>query len=79
MRKVVLDCAGLDRMHLHEVFAKELNFPQWYGKNLDALYDCLTDIPEDTEVTVAGLSDGAFRQTLLDAANATRRLNILFE
>jgi len=25
---------------------RALEFPQWYGANLDALYDCLTDLPE---------------------------------
>ena len=29
---------------LHRCFAITLNFPEWYGGNLDALFDCLTDI-----------------------------------
>jgi RNAse (barnase) inhibitor barstar len=24
-------------------------FPEWYGGNLDALYDCLTDLPERSD------------------------------
>ena len=28
---------------LHRAFAEALDLPQWYGKNLDALHDCLTD------------------------------------
>ncbi|MBQ0012780.1 MAG: barstar family protein [Clostridiales bacterium] len=28
----------------YEVIAKEMNFPEYFGKNLDALYDCLTDL-----------------------------------
>ena len=27
----------------HRYLAKELAFPDYYGKNLDALYDCLTE------------------------------------
>ncbi len=27
----------------HSYLAKELSFPDYYGKNLDALYDCLTE------------------------------------
>ena len=27
----------------HSYLAKELSFPDHYGKNLDALYDCLTE------------------------------------
>lgn len=34
----------------HEEIAKSLEFPGYYGKNLDALYDCLTDIIEPTEI-----------------------------
>lgn len=34
----------------HEEIAKTLDFPCYYGKNLDALYDCLTDIIEPTEI-----------------------------
>lgn len=36
----------------HNRISQELHFPEYYGKNLDALYDCLTDISEDTTVTV---------------------------
>ena len=31
---------------LHNALARELDFPDWYGHNLDALYDCLTELPE---------------------------------
>ena len=30
----------------HNALAQELDFPDWYGHNLDALYDCLTELPE---------------------------------
>lgn len=35
---------------IHEYIAKSMDFPDYYGKNLDALYDCLTDIDEPTAV-----------------------------
>ncbi len=31
---------------IHEYISKILSFPDYYGRNLDALYDCLTDMPE---------------------------------
>lgn len=34
----------------HNYIKKELKFPDYYGNNLDALYDCLTDISTDTEI-----------------------------
>ena len=35
---------------LHDSFAPL--FPAGYGRNLDALYDCLTDLGEDVTVTL---------------------------
>ena len=46
-----IDCAGFaDRKEFHRVLAQTLSFPDWYGHNLDALYDCLTDIDEPTHL-----------------------------
>lgn len=28
----------------HDYIAEKLHFPEYYGKNLDALYDCLTEL-----------------------------------
>ena len=28
------------------------SFPEYYGANLDALYDCLTEISEETRLTI---------------------------
>lgn len=35
---------------VHEFLAAELDFPAYYGNNLSALYDVLTDICEETKV-----------------------------
>ncbi len=46
-REFELDCAQMtDRESAHEYIAKTLEFPDYYGKNLDALFDCLTDMGE---------------------------------
>ena len=39
-----------DKDTLHDVLASALPLPDWYGRNLDALYDCLSDIREETEI-----------------------------
>ena len=45
MRMVILDGEKITgREQLHATLARELRFPDWYGGNLDALYDCLTEI-----------------------------------
>ena len=39
-----------DKETLHDTLAASLHLPDWYGRNLDALYDCLPDIQEETEI-----------------------------
>lgn len=41
-----------DKGRLHDILAEKLELPDWYGRNLDALYDCLTDIREETEIRI---------------------------
>ena len=51
MAEIVLD--GLELRSLEEVhdrFAQALALPEWYGRNLDALFDCLTDLGEPVTV-----------------------------
>ena len=51
MRAVYLDCrAILSREALHGALARTLDLPEWYGRNLDALADCLGDIAAETEL-----------------------------
>lgn len=51
MRICILDGDKItDRKILHNTLAESLDFPDWYGRNLDALYDCLTDFHEETEI-----------------------------
>ena len=51
MMTVVLDGkAMVDRVSAHSHLADRLNLPTWYGRNLDALYDVLTEIGEETEI-----------------------------
>lgn len=33
-----------DEARLHGILARGLHFPEWYGRNWDALVDCLTDM-----------------------------------
>lgn len=46
---VTISCGGIaDKNELHARIAAALDFPDWYGHNLDALMDCLTDLDEIT-------------------------------
>lgn len=49
MAEIVLDGRELPSMEaVHDRFAPLL--PEWYGRNLDALFDCLTDLREPVTV-----------------------------
>ncbi len=48
MKEIIIDGSAIfTSPDLHEVIATALSFPAYYGKSLDALYDCLTEISED--------------------------------
>ncbi len=51
MNEITINCAKIGTMaEMHEILARELNFPGWYGRNLDALHDCLTAISGETRL-----------------------------
>lgn len=53
--RFVLDVSACETAEdLHRALAEGLRFPAWYGGNLDALHDCLTDLNEPTELVVRG-------------------------
>ena len=41
-----------DKDELHDFLASQLDFPEYYGRNLDALYDVLTDLCEETKIII---------------------------
>lgn len=65
-----------NREQLHELLMKTLPLPSYYGKNLDALYDILTEPHEQWDVMFTGCANakqalGAYfenlRETFTDA------------
>ena len=47
MMKVALDAMRLQRKgEAHKYLREALNFPEYYGENLDALHDCLTELDD---------------------------------
>ena len=76
------------RRALHRLIAQRLGFPAWYGANLDALHDCLTDLPEPVELTIThadalgdtlGAYAAAFRRVLEDSAEENPNLTVFWE
>ena len=47
MKSVILDAKKMaEKEEMHEYFAKKFDLPEYYGKNLDALFDSLCEINE---------------------------------
>ncbi|MYS08545.1 hypothetical protein GTW71_19345 [Streptomyces sp. SID6041] len=57
---VVLDLTGVtDKAGLMDRCAAALALPDWFGRNWDALADCLTDLPEPVTLVVTGWQEYA--------------------
>jgi ribonuclease inhibitor len=56
MREIMIDCAEISTSRsLHNAFAEALSFPEWYGKNLDALHDVLSEESEPIHILLSGM------------------------
>lgn len=86
MRKIILDTEQMrSQPQLHQYLREALQLPAYYGANLDALYDCLTELSEPTELTIQGkVAEAAYLgrygamllQVLQDAAAANNNLQV---
>lgn len=69
MKTITIHCAHMEKASLHSALQQALSFPDYYGANLDALYDCLTELEEDIHLILQDLPPlPGFRETLEDAA-----------
>lgn len=51
MKQIFVNCAVFtSRDNFHDMISRELALPAWYGRNLDALHDCLSTISEPTHL-----------------------------
>ena len=89
MRTITLD---INRLHsvpaLHKYLRSTLALPVYYGANLDALYDCLTEIAEPTQLVVPaditnneklGWYGEQLLQVLQDAAEENDNLQVIIK
>lgn len=88
MKQVELFLADAkDRSELHTLLQEAFAFPDYYGRNLDALWDLLMEIHEETEIDIydeSTLRDqmGAYADklliTFLQAADENSNIRIRF-
>ena len=60
----------------HDYLMEVLDLPVYYGKNLDALYDCLTMMKCDIEIINASSLEKDVLDTFIDAASENDYLNL---
>ena len=82
MKEIVINCSKIGSMsEMHEILARELHFPDWYGGNLDALHDMLSAICEETRIAFLHFPSLPFRsagllRVLRDSENENEMLEI---
>lgn len=53
MKNVSLDAKKMvEKEKMHDYLAKKFDLPEHYGRNLDALFDCLCEINEPTLIKI---------------------------
>lgn len=87
--QVIIDGRNIkDKQALHAYLKEQCSFPDYYGNNLDALYDVLTDRSEPLEIKVEHAEElkeilcgygEAFIETLQDAAAENERITVTTE
>lgn len=84
MNEIIIHCGQIDSPRtFHRVLARELHFPEWYGGNLDALYDCLTQLNAGTKLRLVGFDtlgsfSRGFRRVMEDACTDNPNFRVIF-
>ena len=89
MDTIILDGEKMiSRREAHDHLAQQLALPEYYGRNLDGLYDLLTEREGPTRIVIrhgdtllSWLGDygKALVQTLIDADRVNPELEVLFD
>lgn len=84
--QVIIDGRKItDKAMLHGYLKEQCQFPDYYGKNLDAMYDVLTERSEALEIKVEYAEElkeilcgygEAFLETLQDAAAENEKITV---
>ena len=89
MKTIVIDGGMMfTREAAHDYLALRLGFPDYYGRNLDALYDLLSEFAQPTRLVIyrhweldaaLGTYGAALLETMADAARDNPKLTLFFD
>ena len=89
MDEYLIDLSGVtDKDSLHRCLRDALPLPEWYGNNLDALYDSMTEMSVPVTIRFLGAEKAQdrlgdyfemFRRVLQDVQSDLPGLTVLFE
>jgi len=89
MKTVFLDGNRIaSAQDMHDEFSRALDFPEWYGNNLDALHDMLTESTEEIGVILVNTDKlgetlggrwTALLRLLVDMKRERRGFHVLME
>ena len=84
MKQFYIDCTGISKEELHRALAETLDFPEWYGNNLDALYDELASISQETLVVLCNFNAAepsckGFKRVMKDAESENAAFHVVFD
>lgn len=80
MNRIDLDGRMLTRTEEgHAYIQQMLRFPDYYGKNLDALFDLLTEVSTDVEILInhSNEMDERIKKVFLNASVENECVNII--
>ena len=83
--ELIIDGSALpEAAAVHDLFTRALDLPEWYGRNLDALYDVLSERGEPLRLLVRNreaLAEYAedLLRTLAEAAAENPALELVYE
>lgn len=81
MKRIVIDSAEATSLSdVHKIFREALSFPDYYGNNLDALYDMLSTWQTPLTIEVRTAPDKCFLRllrVLKDAAGENSRISLV--
>ncbi len=89
MHRLIIDGTKISNIEeLHDFLSKTLKFPDYYGNNLDALWDMLTEMDEILLMSVINVEDleealedkfDPFMEVLSDADNELENIFVRFD